>query len=337
MAKVLVVGGTGFIGSRTVDALLSQGHEVTVMTRHMPDSKQLTLRDKLSYVEADLYQLTETQCLIMMQSVHTVVFSAGVDERVSPVGDAYSFYVTKNIEPMHKLMEAAKEMAVEKFIVMNSIFSYLERTQPELNLTQHHPYICSRVDQRDYALSKANKEFKVYVFEVPYVFGLNDQGKTQWQKLIDFSRSSPAVIFTKGGANMLNVKTLANAVVACVENKVESGTYPIGDENLTWQQLFERLHQLDGGYDKGQVKLPTDSFDKLSKLGGFFKDLLNIHSGLDNRYMSDIVTNEMFFDAKSVQEELGFTSVALDEALVDCLEACEKKSAIKGLLDIALA
>ena len=69
MAKVVVIGGTGFIGASAVDALLSQGHEVVVMARQLPHIKKQSIDANLSYIKGDLYQLNESQCLNIMKAV----------------------------------------------------------------------------------------------------------------------------------------------------------------------------------------------------------------------------------------------------------------------------
>src|SRR5690242_17871279 len=39
MAKVLITGGTGLIGTALCSALISSGFEVTILTRHLPKTK----------------------------------------------------------------------------------------------------------------------------------------------------------------------------------------------------------------------------------------------------------------------------------------------------------
>jgi nucleoside-diphosphate-sugar epimerase len=335
MNKVLVVGGTGFIGAAIVDALLANGDEVLVLCRSKKDFWQE--QDNLSFCYHDIYAMQFDECVSVLRDINKIIFAAGVDERETPKGDAYEFFAGKNIGPMKVFLEAAKYTDCEQFILLNSMFSFLDRTRPELDFYSKHPYVRCRVDQRDVALTFASDDLAVNVFEIPYVFGADKLGNTQWWRLVDFSRASPLIIFTKGGANMVHVKTLANACVAATSNGLSTGCYPIGDENLTWEAMFERLQRLDGDTrsERGVFQMPKQSFDKLSRLGGFFKQLLGMQSGLDNQYMGEVITQELFFDAAAVHKEIGSEVVNLDEALQDTLDACEQKSTLKSWLDLA--
>ena len=334
MKNVMVVGGTGFIGAAMVDALLSNGYKVTILSRS--EKSYWQGNSLVSYVCRDLYELKPQDCLAILRGIDVCVFAAGIDERVKPEGDAYQFFSQKNIKPLQKLADAGKVLGLQQLILINSIFSYLERTQPELHLYDKHPYIRSRIDQRDLALSYARQGLNVQVFEVPYVFGVDKQGHSQWEAMVDYSRTTPAMILTEGGANMLSVDTLANACVAAINNQPESSCTPIGDENLSWQSLFERLSELDGKSSKSQTILPSTSFDHLSKLGGLFKNVLGIKSGLDSNYMAEIVTRNVFFDSVYSQKKIGYKVASLDDAFTDMLQACPQKSTFKALLDLAL-
>ncbi|MCS6902254.1 MAG: NAD-dependent epimerase/dehydratase family protein, partial [Myxococcales bacterium] len=39
MSRIVVTGGSGFVGARLLPALLERGHQVTVLGRHTPDSR----------------------------------------------------------------------------------------------------------------------------------------------------------------------------------------------------------------------------------------------------------------------------------------------------------
>ena len=57
--KVFITGGTGFVGSAVVKALLGQDHEVTILTRSAPRGQSHTSR--VAYVEGDPRQAGKWQ------------------------------------------------------------------------------------------------------------------------------------------------------------------------------------------------------------------------------------------------------------------------------------
>jgi alpha-ketoglutarate-dependent taurine dioxygenase len=59
MARVLVFGGTGFVGSHAVEACLDAGHEVVVATGPGPEPDPLANADRVGVVPGDLLHWPE--------------------------------------------------------------------------------------------------------------------------------------------------------------------------------------------------------------------------------------------------------------------------------------
>lgn len=68
-------------------------------------------------------------------------------------------------------MKLAKECGVKHSVILGSYFSYFAKKHPEWKLTKYHPYIRSRIDQENAAMSFAGNGFDVAVLELPYIFG----------------------------------------------------------------------------------------------------------------------------------------------------------------------
>ena len=96
------------------------------------------------------------------------MFAAGVDERVERPAPIYNLYKKYNIDPINRLLKLAKECGVKHVSICGSYFPYFAKAMPELELTKWHPYIRSRVDQENAAMSFADGNFSVAVLELPY-------------------------------------------------------------------------------------------------------------------------------------------------------------------------
>lgn len=80
---------------------------------------------------------------------------------------------------------------------------------------------------------------RVNVLELPYVFGLMPGRVPLWKKtILDPVLRMPLVLYPKGGSSMSAVEHVAEAVVGAIEHGKHGERYPIGDENLTWDEML---------------------------------------------------------------------------------------------------
>src|SRR3712207_6706258 len=76
--RVLVVGGTGFLGDHAVTELMRRGHLTTVVARHAPSAPLGPV------VLADVRSCGEGDWAAMLADHDGVVFAAGADDRATP-------------------------------------------------------------------------------------------------------------------------------------------------------------------------------------------------------------------------------------------------------------
>src|SRR4051794_27226640 len=115
--RVLVTGGTGFIGSHVVRALSSAGTPVRLLARsqpaHLPSGVELALVDGLD----DSAQLDRA-----MQGCDTVIHLAGrahvLRDRES---DPLREFRRINVEGTTRVLESAAKSNVTRFVLMSSI------------------------------------------------------------------------------------------------------------------------------------------------------------------------------------------------------------------------
>jgi nucleoside-diphosphate-sugar epimerase len=105
--RILVTGGTGFLGSHLVRALLERGHNVRALVRHGSDVA------KLKGAELVYGDLTEPDGLRRaLEGVETVYHLAAIRDKW---GTPYQAYYTVNVEGTRNLLDAAAG-CVDKFV-----------------------------------------------------------------------------------------------------------------------------------------------------------------------------------------------------------------------------
>jgi predicted dehydrogenase/nucleoside-diphosphate-sugar epimerase/GT2 family glycosyltransferase len=115
-SKVLVVGGTGFIGKRLVRRLLAQGHPVRVMSRSLAAARIEFSDDDVELVEGhhgDHRALDRA-----LEGIDVVCHLA------KAVGDTWAEYLTADVEPTRALGEASVRHRIRRLIYVGTIDSY---------------------------------------------------------------------------------------------------------------------------------------------------------------------------------------------------------------------
>ena len=168
--KVFIIGGTGLLGSEGARELIARGHEVKTLARRAP-SKDAGLPESMEIISGNYMEMSDDELRALMQGCEGFIFAAGVDERVEGPAPIYDLFKKFNIDTTDRLLRLAKECGVKHAVVCGSYFAYFDKAWPEKKLAEVHPYIRSRRDQEEVALSYADENFDVAVLELPYIFG----------------------------------------------------------------------------------------------------------------------------------------------------------------------
>lgn len=157
--KILITGGTGFIGSHLAEMLVKQGNSVTCFDRYninnhwgwLEDSK---LSQDINIVLGDIRDF---------DSVHDVTNGQDIIFHLAAlIGIPYSYksplaYIRTNIEGTYNILESAKLRQIEKIIITSTSETYgTAQTVPidELHpLVGQSPYSASKISADQLALS----------------------------------------------------------------------------------------------------------------------------------------------------------------------------------------
>ncbi|MEA5077254.1 MAG: NAD(P)H-binding protein [Anaerolineaceae bacterium] len=319
--KVLMIGGTGFLGYYAIRELLKLNYEVTILALPPLPAEGL-FPPEVKITLADMNKLTDDEVGALLKGQDAVVYAAGADDRVVPKAPAYPFFYKHNVEATRRLIGIAKNAGVKKGVVLGSYFAYFAREWPQLELTKHHPYIRSRVEQEEAAITAGGSEMEVMILELPYIFGSMPGRTPIWKPLINYIRSTGILFYTRGGTNCITVEDVGAAIAGAVERGRGGQRYAIGGQNLTWVELLGKLSHFTGK-EKKVVTLPNG----LVTIGTVFVKLIHWlegkQSGLDPIQLVKLQTANTFFDASIAQKELGFGTGNLDEALQKTIKACD--------------
>lgn len=128
--NILVTGGAGFIGSHTVDRLLAQGAEVTVLDEFNPFYNPAIKRANVAQfkgnvllVEGDIRDKSVVEKTFADRKFDAVIHLAA-RAGVRPSIDDPELYLNANIYGTHHLLEAARRTGVPRFLFASSSSVY---------------------------------------------------------------------------------------------------------------------------------------------------------------------------------------------------------------------
>ena len=320
--KVFMIGGTGLLGSEAAKELIARGHQVSsVALPPLPQGAVLPKEMKIEY--GNYLEMSDDEVRKHMKGCEGFVFAAGVDERVEGPAPIYDLYKKYNIDPVKRLLKLARECGVKHSVILGSYFSYFAKKYPEWKLTKHHPYIRSRIDQEEAAMSFAGEGFDVAVLELPYIFGTQPGRKPVWVFLVESIRSmKSATLWPKGGSTMVTVKQVGQAIAGALERNKGGKCYPIGYYNMNWMQMLQVCHKYLGCPDKPVKTIPNCFYT----IGGIQlrrkQKKEGIDGGLNMVKFTKLQCSELFIDKKEGCDFLGVQADDIEAAIGDSVRLC---------------
>lgn len=241
MKKIMILGGTGFLGYHTTLEALKRGYEVGSIS--LDDCNLEGWYPKEVEVKhTDLFEIAEDDLVEMIKGYDYMVYSVGPDDRETPPAPAYEFFHKHLVEDCAKCFRAAEKAGVKKAVVFNSYFAYFDRRYPELKLGENHPYVRARLEQAS-LLNSQKKTMEVVVLELPYIFGAMPERMPLWKNvyLDRYAYGKKAIFFPNGSTTMIAVEHIGEAAIGALEYGKDGERYPIGDENHTFDFMLNEM------------------------------------------------------------------------------------------------
>jgi len=118
--KVLIFGGSGFLGSYVVDELVVRGHEVTVFDL----KKSLYLNNKTTMMVGDIMDVEAVKTAVKGQEViYNFAGLADLNDSIDKPVETVTLNVIGNLE----ILEAARIEGVKRFIYASSVYVFSQK------------------------------------------------------------------------------------------------------------------------------------------------------------------------------------------------------------------
>lgn len=306
VVKVLVSGGTGFIGSHSVRALRAEGHEVRVLARS-PEKVKRVFGPLGIDVETSPGDVTDAASVeVALEGCDAVLHAAGlVDMRASQARRM----METNLGGVKTVVGAALDHGIERIVYTSSLSVFFRPGAPPL-----HPDLPIPDGGTPYARSKAAAERWVRAaqadgapIQVTYpagVVGPDDPGLSEGNRAV-YTWLHQLSILTKGGFQPVDVRDLAQLHVRLLRDCPGRGNWTAATPMIPWSDLPDLIEELIGRRIR-LVRTPAWALVALGHVGDVVKRVVDFDFPLTAEAMQ-IATGWPGGDASRTREALGVT------------------------------
>lgn len=135
MAKIMIVGGAGYIGSINVRYFLNQGYDVVVVD-NLNTGHRSSVDSRAKFYQVDIRNKNEVAKILKDEKIDAVVHFAALSLVGVSMKDPLAYF-DNNVYGMIALLQAMQEAGVNKIVFSSSAATYGE--QDKMPLTEESP------------------------------------------------------------------------------------------------------------------------------------------------------------------------------------------------------
>ena len=316
--RVLVTGGTGFVGSAIVRTLLGRGYRVRALVRRGTSPVNLT------GLECELAEGDINDSALMLRAMDGVEFliHAAADYRLWARNPGE--IAATNVAGTRRVMEAALKKRLQRIVYTSSVAVLKPITGCAADET-------SRMDEGDatgaYKKSKiaAHRVVESMISEgLPAVIvspstpiGPRDIKPTPTGQIVVNGATGRMPAFVDTGLNLVHVDDVAEGHLLALERGRTGEHYILGGQNVTLKEMLGVIARC-AGRSPPRIQLPRAPIypvAMLAEIGGYLTGKTPFVT-LDGLRMSRY---RMFFSSAKAERELGYRARPYEAAIRDAI------------------
>src|SRR6187549_750731 len=320
--KILVTGGTGFIGAYIIKELVEKNYDVRAIRRSikLPFFISHDLLNKVEWVTGDVLDVISLN--EAMQDVDAIIHSAAVvsfDKR-----ERAQMYNT-NVDGTANVVNLALENGLKKLVHISSI-SALGRTATGEKVNEEKKWLNSKLNSH-YGISKNKAEMEVWrgmgegldavIINPSTVLGFGNWHDSSCAIFKNTYKGFPW--YTKGVNGFVAVEDVAKIAVLLMESSITEERFIINHENWEFRKLFDIIAD---GFRKKHPKWEATPFLssiawRMEKIKSFLK---NAKPLLTKETARIALSNTYWQNDKILKALPGFSFITLESSIT---KACK--------------
>jgi uncharacterized protein YbjT (DUF2867 family) len=300
--SVLLIGGSGFIGSHVAARLAERAVTIVVPTRHQAHAMHLMPLPGVDIVEADIHDDATLRRLAAGKDAVINLVGILYAQRGTPYGAGFR---RAHVELPRRIVEACAATGVPRYLHMSA-----------LGADPHGPSMYQRSKADGERAASANPKVAATIFRPSVVFGEDDNFLNMFARL---QRHAPVVPLACAGARFqpVYVGDVADAFVRALFDRHTAGKiYALGGPQVYTLAELVRLAGRHSGHPRKVLALP----DALARLQAMFFEMLPgtpliSRDNLDSMKVDNVIKTADVADSPTqvlTAEALGIKLTALE-------------------------
>jgi len=309
--KVLVTGGTGFVGSHAVAALLRGGHRVRLLVRD-PSKIQRVL--EAGGIEVDDYVVGD---MVDAQAVRTAL--TGCDAVLHAAATLYGGkeICAANVQGARNVLGIGCELGIDPILFISTVVAMFPPAGECFTVDDpirglETTYGRSKVEGERFARELQARGAPVVAIYPAGVFGPNDPGIGEPTKgLRDGIRFGWPI--SAGGISIVDVRDLAEIIAAALEPGCGPRRFMAGGHFASWSELADHCDALTGRRAL-RIPMPTPLLRGIGRLLDAAKMIVPFDYPLTHE-ATKMMTRLVPCDSRATVEQLGVSFRPTEETL----------------------
>jgi dihydroflavonol-4-reductase len=312
--KVLVTGGTGFVGRNLVHYLWEQGYDVTVL--HRETSRLHDLPEKISLRTGDL---TRPDTIAGCCEGMDWVFHVAGEVTWGKAGKKHMFRI--NVNGTQHIAEEALKSGVKKFIHTSSAAAVglpfneiADESYPFNGDRLKVGYSMAKKAGEEVVLQYVKKGLNATIVNPTVILGRRNYASNFVRSVLQ----GRLFVAPEGGMNVCDVDDVAKGHLMAALHGKKGERYLLGGTNLPLRELFQRIIRLAGS-NRTVYPVPAPLVKGVSWLGEGLSWLI----GKEPPFAWDLAKltgRTIYYSSQKAVRELGYRATPLDETLQKVLE-----------------
>ena len=317
MGKVLITGGTGFLGAYIIQELVEKGYSVRAIHRsnNFPFYIPEQILEKVEWVKGDILDIDSLGHA--MEGIDSIIHAAAkVSFHDHDKPDIFKI----NIEGTNNVVNSAIEKNITRFVHISSVAA-IGRTANGEFVTEDKKWQESKLNTA-YAISKHYAEMEVWrgmgeglnvvVVNPSTILGYGDWNESSCAIFKSIYNEFPW--YTTGINGFVSVEDVARATVLLMESEQSGNRFIINAENHTFQQIFNTIADAMG--KKRPHKHATPFLGSIAWRMEKIKSMFNGKKPLLTRHSARVAQSQTRFDNSKILQHLpGFSFTPLAQTI----------------------